>query len=86
MLVPMRWLTERTTLEDAERELNIANKEPNPAACDEEWLAFKRRVREGDSIWKYSNSGASWSGGSGRAGYCIVRHGGVIASILTEMN
>lgn len=85
------WLTNQTTVEEAEREHLVKTDRlgPNPVPfgfIHGQWLKFKDQIRQGDQLWKFCSSGESWGHLAGREGLCIVRDGEIVASIITCMN
>lgn len=85
------WLQEQTTIDGAERD-HLVNDErlgPEPVPFGfrhDRWLAFKKQIKQGDEIWKFSSSTESWEDLAGREGICIVRDGEIVDSIVTMMN
>lgn len=90
-VIPREWLTHKTTIEEAERKHMVRDKKLGPEPVPfgfihDRWVEFKSRFRAGDELWEFSSPGKSWSRLAGRAGYCIVRKGRIIESIITAMN
>lgn len=45
-----------------------------------------KAMQPGDELWTYESPKDFWEIEIGRAGYCLVRNGAVIAEVLTLMN
>lgn len=85
------WLQEQTTVEDAERENLIQDERlgPNPVPfgfANNLWVRLKEQIRQGDQIWRFCSPHDSWAHLAVREGFCLVRDGEVVASVLTKMN
>lgn len=48
--------------------------------------AMIKAMQPGDELWTYESPKDFWEIEIGRAGYCLVRNGAVIAEVLTLMN
>jgi hypothetical protein len=83
MSVPKEWLRRKITVADVEARLA-----QNPPVDDwlAEWRALVAAMRPGDELWEYCSSPESWQHLAGRAGYAVVRAGGVVDDILTMLN
>ena len=84
-------LTRKLTIEQAEAE----NLYPNPAAgadpipfgfCNRQWNELLAQMRDGDELWEFTSSPASWDGRSGRAGLTLLRNGEEVAYVFTSMS
>ena len=91
VLMTPDWLTERTTVKQAEQEHLVSLKSLGPEPVlfgykNAQWLELKAQMQPGDELWNYCSPPESWQRLAGRAGICLVRNGEIIASILTAMN
>ncbi|MBN1552134.1 hypothetical protein JW979_11715 [bacterium] len=91
ILVPMEWLTVKTTIAEAEQKNMVADNhlgsQPVPFGfMNDEWQKFKDTIQKGDELWEFDSPEEYWMGLSGSAGLCIVRKGTVIDVIFTKMN
>lgn len=84
-------LTRKLTVEQVEAE-NMPPKEgsaipPVPfGAGNRRWNEFLAQMQEGDELWEFISSPASWKGRSGRAGLTLLRDGEEVAGIYTLMS
>jgi hypothetical protein len=82
--VPKSWLQKQLTVEAVETE-NM--QEGIPFGCmNERWVALKSQMIDGDEIWEFCSSAASWDHLAGRAGLALVRNGKAIDCIVTIIN
>jgi hypothetical protein len=86
--IPSSWLTERTTVEEAEARHTVAiDGSPTPFGYNASaWARLKNRMRPGDEIWNFVSPAESWRALAGRMGVALVRKGVVIDHIVTLMN
>ena len=82
--VPQSWLQKQLTVEAVEAE-NIHEGIPF-GGMNERWVALKSQMIDGDEIWEFSSSAASWDHLAGRAGLALVRNGNAIDCIVTIIN
>lgn len=94
------WLTQRSSVEEAEAEhapvcereraKRVARGESPPAGPfmfgQWRWEEFKAALQPTDEIWHFRSSRASWVSLCGREGYCIVRDGAVASCFYTAMS
>ena len=85
------WLTRKTNVEDCEREHVVRNEQlgadPIPFGfINQEWLALKSQIQEGDELWEFSSPPEDWKHFRGRGGICIVRRGEIVGSIVIVEN
>lgn len=90
-VAPREWLQRKTTIEEAEQEHLVENKELGPAPVpfgfiNGEWKTFKAGIKPGDELWKCSSNEQSWQDLAGRAGICLVRSGRIVAMFVTTLN
>lgn len=94
--IPLEWLDEKITIEEAERR--------HPGMPDDDrvqrfpeirkpfgflspkWDALKAQMQPDDELWTFSSPPKSWEDLAGRSGIALVRDKTVIASIVTMMN
>ena len=89
--VPKKWLKRKIAIEDAEKNHMVNDRrlgsEPVPFGFQRDaWLQLKAKMQPGDELWEFSSSEESWKHLAGRAGFCIVRQGEVIYSLVTIMS
>jgi hypothetical protein len=83
-VVPQSWLQKQLTVEEVEAEYR---QEAVPfGGMNEQWVALRSQMIEGDEIWEFSSSAASWDHLAGRAGLALVRNGKAIDCIVTIIN
>jgi hypothetical protein len=83
-VVPKSWLQKQLTVEEVEAEYR---QEGVPfGGMYEQWVALKSQMIDGDEIWEFSSSAASWDHLAGRAGLALVRNGKAIDCIVTIIN
>ena len=85
------WLKNKISVDEAEQKHVVKDDrlgtEPIPFGFQyKEWLAFKKKIQDGDEIWKFSSPPETWEHLRGRAGICIVRDNKIVAHIVTLMN
>jgi hypothetical protein len=85
------WLQRQTTVGKAEREHLVTDESLGPEAVPfghqhENWLRFKSQMKEGDELWEFSSPPPTWERLAGRRGFCILRGGRIVASLITMMN
>lgn len=51
-----------------------------------EWLALKESMEEGDELWFFISEEYTWQTLCGREGYAVLRNGEPINCILTKRN
>jgi len=90
-VIPKAWLKNKTTVEQAERKNLVSDDRLGPKPVpfgfiNEQWQEFKSGIKEGDELWEFESSAGSWKGLAGRAGFCIVRRGSIVDTIITRMN
>jgi len=54
--------------------------------AQDQWIAFKRQIRTGDTVIFFRNNEAMWRGLAGAEGYALIRQGQLIDSFLTSMS
>jgi len=93
--IPKEWLTRKTTIEEIERfsmaqirklrlELPGLDIPSVPFGFEnKKWSDFKGAVWATDEIWEFASPAALWHEGAGRVGYVAIRHGFVVASMMT---
>lgn len=84
-------LQEMTTAEDAEREhmvkLEQLGPDPIPFGFQHaRWVLFKKKIKQGDQLWKFGSTSDSWKHLTGNEGFCILRRGVLIASFTTRIS
>lgn len=80
---PPSWLVCVETIEDIEQELRRTASGLGLEASPQwltTWRQFKDLIEPGDEIWRFEDFPEALTGA---AGYCIVRHGEIVASIVT---
>lgn len=85
----LRALTKRIQLDEQDERLQWLTREitPDTAETEEEISLFNKMLptmQPGDKLWLMDNS--KWDSLGGRAGYCLVRDGVIIASEVLLMN
>lgn len=50
------------------------------------WKELLALRRDGDELWEFTSSPASWEGRSGRAGLTLLRNGEEVACLFTLMS
>ena len=53
---------------------------------NEQWTAFKSRMRKGDQLVEFSSDERSWQHLAGEAGYAILRAGCIVEKMTTVIN
>ena len=89
--MPLEWLIERTTENEAESKnmVRVEKLGPEPIPFGYQnghWQEFLSTMEPGDELWNYSSPPESWKNLAGRAGIALVRRGKIIANITTLMN
>lgn len=54
--------------------------------ANRQWKELLALIREGDELWGFTSSPASWDGRSGRAGISLLRNGAEVACVFTSMS
>ena len=70
-----RWLTERTTLAEAEQRYHMLTDSPH-------WQRFLAQFKESDELWYFQSPPRTWPAKVGAAGVAIVRSGKVAAHFV----
>lgn len=81
---PREWLQRRITVDDAELAMRDEAAALGLRVSDrwlKEWSEFKSIISEGDELWEFEWFPEAFSGA---AGYCILRDGSSVASIITR--
>ena len=84
-------VTRKLTVEQAEAEHTPPNEEVGPAPvpfgfCNSYWKELLTQMLDGDELWEFTSSPASWEGRSGRAGLTLLRNGEEVAAVFTSMS
>jgi hypothetical protein len=82
------WLLAKISVEAVELKM-AGQKEiapPHFLLPSEKWENMKRQLEPTDELWEYCSPQRSWKAKCGRAGYCILRDGEIVASAMTLMN
>lgn len=84
-------LTRKLTVEQAEAENLYPSQASGPAVvpfgfCNYQWNELLAQTRDGDELWEFISSPASWKGRSGRAGLTLIRDGQEVACVFTSMS
>lgn len=85
------WLKNKITFQEAEAKHLIIDERlgAEPIAfgfINNQWEELKSIYQEGDELWEFYSPGKAWDKLMGRAGYCLIRDGEIIADIVTEMS
>lgn len=85
------WLTKKVTVEEAEAEHLVRNKELGPEPVPfgfmyQDWKQLLAAMQPGDELWEFNSPEDTWKHLAGRAGFAVVRDGNLIASLVTMMN
>jgi hypothetical protein len=83
------WLRRRVTVAEAEAAhmVRADSLEPVPFGfLNGRWRELVASMAEGDELWEFRSPPDSWAILVGRGGYCVVRGGRVVGSIVTAMN
>lgn len=75
---PTSWLTTQMTVDEFEKEFGDLKGDPN-------FTEFAN-LQKGDKLWRFMSPKEDWDALAGRGGIALVRHGRVIAHILTIMS
>lgn len=54
--------------------------------CNRQWKELITSMREGDELWEFTSSPASWDGRCGRAGLTLLRNGEEVACVFTAIS
>ncbi len=76
--IPARWLRERVTIEQAERD-NLHDGKPF-GKINDRWRDLLAKRLDRDELWRY-DSGHGW----GMAGYVLVRDCRVVENLVTAI-
>jgi hypothetical protein len=79
--VPKQWLSERVTIDRAEKE-NAMGGRPF-GHLHRKWNQLKTGIKNGDELWEFVSPPESWAHQKGRQGYAIVRSGQIVSFLLT---
>ncbi len=82
--VPRQWLNSRVTLAEVEGPARAADL-VRPADS-QAWRAFKGRIGPQDELWYFTSPPGSFTSGSGKTGYVIMRNGEQVSSFVALMN
>ncbi len=88
---PDAWLRTKISIEDAEKHnmTTLSEVGSKPIAfghLNRQWNKFKQIIMPSDELWEVRSPQEEWDRSAGVAGFCIIRKGKVIASILTQMS
>jgi hypothetical protein len=79
--VPKQWLSEKVSIERAEKENTLTDKPFGH--LHRKWQKLKSGIQSGDELWEFVSPPESWAHHMGRQGYAIVRRGQVVEFLLT---
>lgn len=84
-------LIRELTVEQAEDENTPPGVGEGPASvpfgfCNRQWNELLAQKRDGDELWEFNSSPASWDRRSGRAGLTLLRNGAEVACLFTSMS
>ena len=84
-------LLRKMTVEQAKAEFAPADDESGlPSGpfdfCNRQWKELITSMQEGDELWEFTSSPASWDSRSGRAGITLLRSGEEVACVFTSIS
>ena len=84
-------LIRKLTVEQAEAEHTPLNEGSIPAPvpfgfCNHHWKELLTLMRDGDELWEFTSSPASWEHRCGRAGLTLLRNGEEVACVFTAIS
>lgn len=91
-MIPMDWLGERITIEQAESDNATVPAPDRPwtgkpfGGVNDQWEAMKHRIVPGDELWTFCSPPESWKHHAGREGIALVREAKVLIVLVTLMN
>lgn len=82
--IPISWLEVITSVEESEAK-HMVNGIPFGFVNDK-WIAFKKNIKEGDTLLTFCSPSNSWKHLHGCAGICLTRDGIIVDYIVTMVN
>ena len=83
--IGMREVAETELSDDNKRKL-VANSERREQWDVEKWQPFITDLLPEDEVWRFQSPPTTWAKMCGCAGYCVVRNGRILRSLVTIRN
>ena len=84
-------LTRKLSIEEAEAENLYSDPASGTSAVpfgfgNRQWRELVALWRDGDELWEFTSSPASWEHRCGRAGFTLLRNGEELACVFTSIS
>jgi hypothetical protein len=82
MKAQIEWLTQR--VDSAPTSYGLSRSEMSALRIRMEWQKLKRKARDGDEIWAFTNPTNAWKRYGKHTGYALVRDGAILESVVVS--